>query len=361
MTQVDIPVQKPNRPVQHLDKNYINHSKGFLSWALTLDHKRIGLMYLVGISTSFFLGGLFALAVRLELFAPGMQFFSEEQYNQVFTLHGAVMVFLFIIPGIPAALGNVVLPLMLGAKDVAFPRLNLGSFYLWIGGATFFVWTLFANQLDTGWTFYTPYSTSDNNTSVIAATFGVFLLGFSSIFTGLNFLVTIHKMRPPGMTWHKLPLFLWGMYGTAIMQLLATPVLGITLLLLIMESSLGIGVFDPKNGGDPVLYQHFFWFYSHPAVYIMILPAHGHRVRDHRHVQPASTSSGTSMIAYSSVSIALLSASCVGPPHVRLLGVDAGHADLLSDHLPRLRSRRRSRSSTGLRPCTRVRSSWIRR
>lgn len=306
MTQVDVPVVAPDRPVQHLDHNYINHSKGILSWLLTLDHKRIGLMYLAGISASFFLGGLFAMAIRLELFAPGMQFMSAEQYNQVFTLHGAVMVFLFIIPGIPAALGNVVLPLMLGAKDVAFPRLNLGSFYLWISGAGFFVYTLFTKGLDTGWTFYTPYSTTGNNTAVISATFGVFLLGFSSIFTGLNFLVTIHKMRPPGMTWHKLPLFLWGMYGTAIMQILATPVLGITLLLLIMESTLGIGIFDPNKGGDPVLYQHFFWFYSHPAVYIMILPAMAViseviAAFSRKHIF------GYKMIAYSSVSIALLS------------------------------------------------------
>ncbi len=306
MTQVDIPVESPVRPVQHLDKNFINHSKGFLSWALTLDHKRIGLMYLVGISLSFFLGGLFALAIRLELFSPGMQFMDASTYNQVFTLHGAVMVFLFIIPGIPAALGNVVLPLMLGAKDVAFPRLNLCSFYLWLSGAAFFIWTLFSNGLDTGWTFYTPYSTSYTDTSVIQATAGVFMLGFSSIFTGLNFLVTIHKMRPPGMTWHKLPLFLWGMYGTAIMQLLATPVLGITLLLLIMETTLGIGIFDPNKGGDPVLYQHFFWFYSHPAVYIMILPAMAVvseiiAAFSRKHIF------GYRMIAYSSVSIALLS------------------------------------------------------
>ena len=239
MTQVDIaPSQVQGRPVQHLEKNYINHSSGIASWLLTLDHKRIGLMYLVGISLSFFLGGVFALVVRLELFSPGMQFLSAEQYNKVFTLHGAVMVFLFIIPGIPAALGNIVLPLMLGAKDVAFPRLNLGSFYLWLSGAAFFLYTLFTQQLDTGWTFYTPYSSSYSETAVISATFGVFMLGFSSIFTGLNFLVTIHKMRPPGMTWHKLPLFLWGMYGTAVMQLLATPVLGITLLLLVMELSL---------------------------------------------------------------------------------------------------------------------------
>ena len=306
MTQVDIPVESPVRPVQHLDKNFINHSKGFLSWALTLDHKRIGLMYLVGISLSFFLGGLFALLIRLELFSPGMQLMDAATYNQVFTLHGAVMVFLFIIPGIPAALGNVVLPLMLGAKDVAFPRLNLCSFYLWLSGAAFFIWTLFSGGLDTGWTFYTPYSTSYTDSSVIQATAGVFMLGFSSIFTGLNFLVTIHKMRPPGMTWHKLPLFLWGMYGTAIMQLLATPVLGITLLLLIMETTLGIGIFDPTKGGDPVLYQHFFWFYSHPAVYIMILPAMAVvseiiAAFSRKHIF------GYRMIAYSSVSIALLS------------------------------------------------------
>ena len=306
MTQVDIASTAATKPVQHLEKNYINHSSGIASWLLTLDHKRIGLMYLVGISLSFFLGGIFALGIRLELFAPGMQFLTAEDYNKVFTLHGAVMVFLFIIPGIPAALGNVVLPLMLGAKDVAFPRLNLGSFYLWITGATFFVYTLFSQQLDTGWTFYTPYSSSYSETSVIAATFGVFMLGFSSIFTGLNFLVTIHKMRPPGMTWHKLPLFLWGMYGTAIMQLLATPVLGITLLLLVMESTLGIGIFDPAKGGDPVLYQHFFWFYSHPAVYIMILPAMAViseviATFSRKHIF------GYKMIAYSSVSIALLS------------------------------------------------------
>ena len=308
MTQADIPLVAPDRnaPVQHLEKNYINHSKGIASWLLTLDHKRIGLMYLMGVSASFFLGGIFALAIRLELFSPGMQLFSAAQYNQVFSLHGAVMVFLFIIPGIPAALGNVVLPLMLGAKDVAFPRLNLGSFYLWMIGAAFFLWTLATKGLDTGWTFYTPYSSRLSYTAVISATGGVFVLGFSSIFTGLNFLVTIHKMRPPGMTWHKLPLFLWGMYGTAIMQILATPVLGITLLLLIMESTLGIGVFDPGKGGDPVLFQHFFWFYSHPAVYIMILPAMAVvseliATFSRKHIF------GYRMIAYSSVSIALLS------------------------------------------------------
>jgi cytochrome c oxidase subunit I len=258
---------------QHRD-NYLTHSSGFLSWALTLDHKRIGVMYLVATLSSFLLGGLAALAVRTELIAPGRTIMDADTYNKMFTLHGAAMVFLFIIPGIPAALGNFVLPLMLGAKDVAFPRLNLFSFWLWIFGALFAIGAVVAGGVDTGWTFYTPYSTT-TNTNVIATTFGVFILGFSSIFTGLNFIVTIHKLRPIGMSWYKMPLLLWALYSTALIQVLATPVLGITLLLLIMERALGVGIFDPALGGDPVLYQHFFWFYSHPAVYIMILPAMG--------------------------------------------------------------------------------------
>jgi cytochrome c oxidase subunit 1 len=254
--------------------NYLTHSAGFGSWAFTLDHKRIGVMYLVATLSSFLLGGLAALAVRTELLTPGRTIMDADTYNKMFTLHGAVMVFLFIIPGIPAALGNFVLPLMLGAKDVAFPRLNLMSFWLWILGACFAVGAVIAGGVDTGWTFYTPYSTT-TNTNVIATIFGVFILGFSSIFTGLNFIVTIHKLRPVGMTWFKMPLLLWALYSTALIQVLATPVLGITLLLLIAERALGVGIFDPALGGDPVLYQHFFWFYSHPAVYIMILPAMG--------------------------------------------------------------------------------------
>jgi cytochrome c oxidase subunit 1 len=254
--------------------NYLNHERGLRSWLLTLDHKRIGLMYLIAILSSFLLGGVFALLVRTELLTPQRTIMAADTYNKIFTLHGAVMIFLFIIPGIPAALGNFVLPLMLGAKDVAFPRLNLASFYLWITGALFALLSIVTGGVDTGWTFYTPYSTT-TNTSVVAVVFGVFILGFSSIFTGLNFIVTIHKLRPPGMTWFRMPLFLWGLYGTAIIQVLATPVLGITLLLLIVERVLGVGIFDPSLGGDPVLFQHFFWFYSHPAVYIMILPAMG--------------------------------------------------------------------------------------
>ncbi|MCC6124866.1 MAG: cbb3-type cytochrome c oxidase subunit I [Pirellulales bacterium] len=298
--------------------NYLTHTRGLWSWLFTLDHKRIGVMYLITITTAFLLGGIMAMLVRTELMYPNhppaaqaktmtlvpREVMSKDAYNKSFTLHGAVMIFLFILPGIPAAFGNFVLPIMLGAKDVAFPRLNLASLWLlWIG-LVFFLIVLVFGQLDTGWTFYTPYSTS-TETAVIPAVAGAFILGFSSIFTGLNFIVTIHTMRPPGMTWFKMPLFLWGLYGTALIQVLATPVLGITLALLAVERIFGLGIFDPKLGGDPVLFQHFFWFYSHPAVYIMILPAMGIiseliTVFSHKHIF------GYKFIAFSSIAIALL-------------------------------------------------------
>ena len=288
--------------------NYITHTRGFMSWAFTLDHKRIGVMYLVSVLTSFFVGGVFALLVRTELLTPGQTIpgVTADVYNHFFTLHGAIMVFLVIIPSIPAALGNFIMPIMLGAKDVAFPRLNLFSYYLWIFGALFTVSSLLLGGFDTGWTFYTPYSTTTPAGGVIPALTGVFILGFSSIFTGLNFIVTVHKLRPPGMTWFRMPLFLWAIYATAIIQVLATPVLGITLLLLIVERAFNIGIFDPSMGGDPVLYQHFFWFYSHPAVYIMILPAMGIiseliSVHAHRHIF------GYKFIALSSIAIAIFS------------------------------------------------------
>lgn len=283
--------------------NFLTHTSGFLSWALTLDHKRIGLMYLVGVMSSFLLGGVLALIVRAHLFYADGAFLTLKQYNQIFTLHGAVMVFLFIIPSVPAALGNFLLPIMLGAKDVAFPRLNLSSFYLWIGGAIFFLVAMLTTGLDTGWTFYTPYSLETTG-PVVLATLGVFILGFSSIFTGLNFIVTINTMRPPGMTWFRMPLLLWAIYSTSIIQVLATPVLGITMLLLMAERFLGIGIFDPKLNGDPVTYQHFFWFYSHPAVYIMILPAMG-IISELMSVHSHKGIFGYRMIAYSSVAIAL--------------------------------------------------------
>src|SRR6187431_1189503 len=254
--------------------NYLTHDKGVLSWIFTLDHKRIGVMYLCSVLMAFALGGFFALLVRTELLSPGHTIMDHDTYNQMFTLHGAIMVFLVIIPGIPAALGNIIMPLQLGAKDVAFPRMNLASYHLWIVGALFMLSSLAINAVDTGWTFYTPYSTT-TSTAVVPAAFGAFILGFSSIFTGLNFIVTMHKMRPPGMTWFRMPLFVWALYSTALIQVLATPVIGITLLMMMVERVVGLGIFDPALGGDPVLFQHFFWFYSHPAVYIMIVPAFG--------------------------------------------------------------------------------------
>jgi cytochrome c oxidase subunit I len=265
--------------------NYLNNG-GLLSWLTTVDHKRIGIMYLIFIMASFVLGGLFALALRIELFTPELDFTKfflpkgstkppNDLYNQFFTLHGAIMIFLFIIPSIPAALGNVVLPMQLGAKDVAFPKINLLSYYLYVIGACFAVYSMVTGSVDTGWTFYTPYSSSASSKSVVSMIFGVFILGFSSIFTGLNFITTTHKLRCKGMTWFHMPLLVWALYATAIIQLLATPVLGITLLLLVFERVANVGIFDPLMGGDPVLFQHFFWFYSHPAVYIMILPGMG--------------------------------------------------------------------------------------
>ena len=319
ITPTNVPVAAPAP-----GSNYLNHQSGILSWLLTLDHKRIGIMYMVGVCAAFALGGFFAIMLRTELLTPQPTFASTETaawdfYNHMFTLHGAVMVFLFIIPAIPAILGNFVLPIMLGAKDVAFPRLNLLSFWIWVLGALFFSYTLISGVLhaafgitmpggfglDTGWTFYTPYSTSSSTSGVIPATLGAFILGFSSILTGVNFIATIHTMRPRGMGWFKMPLFLWSLYSTALIQVLATPVLAITLLLLVAEASLGVGIFDPKYGGDPVLYQHFFWFYSHPAVYIMILPAMGvisELISTHsrKHIF------GYDFIALSSLAIALL-------------------------------------------------------
>jgi cytochrome c oxidase subunit 1 len=286
------------------EDNYLTHDKGFLSWILTLDHKRIGVMYLFSVMTAFALGGLFALLIRTELLTPGKTIVDHDTYNQLFTLHGAVMVFLVIIPGIPAALGNIALPLQLGAKDVAFPRLNLFSYHLWLLGAFFFMTSLVMSAADTGWTFYTPYSTS-TETAVIPAAFGAFILGFSSIFTGLNFLVTIHKLRPPGMTWFRLPLFIWALYATALIQVLATPVIGITLLMLIVERVFGLGIFDPALGGDPVLFQHFFWFYSHPAVYIMVVPGFG-VISELIPVFSRKKIFGYKFIALSSVAIAIL-------------------------------------------------------
>lgn len=263
------------KPSENPKHTYLNAEKGVWAWMTTVDHKKIGLMYLAAVTFFFALGGALALLLRTKLLTgSSVTFIDADQYNQLFTLHGAIMVFFVLVPSIPAALGNFVLPMQLGTKDVAFPKLNLASFYIYIIGAIFTFVAIANNGLDTGWTFYTPYSTT-TNTSVIWVTMGAFILGFSSILTGTNFITTIHKLRAPGITWGKLPLNIWALYATSIIQVLATPVLAITLLLLTMERWLHIGIFDPALGGDPVLYQHFFWFYSHPAVYIMIVPGFG--------------------------------------------------------------------------------------
>jgi cytochrome c oxidase subunit 1 len=256
-------------------QNYLNQEYGIKSWLLTTDHKRIALLYLLSITFFFFVGGFFALLIRLELLTPTGDLVQADIYNKLFTMHGQVMVFFFLIPSIPAVLGNFLVPLMIGAKDLAFPRINLLSWYLFIGGGALMLHCILTGGSDTGWTFYTPFSTAFSNTKVIEAGLAIFIVGFSSILTGLNIVVTVHRMRAPGMTWGRLPLFIWSQYATSIIFLLGTPVLAITLLLVIFERAFNLGIFDPTRGGDPVLFQHLFWFYSHPAVYIMILPAMG--------------------------------------------------------------------------------------
>jgi cytochrome c oxidase subunit I len=256
-------------------RNYLNEDYGAFSWLLTKDHKRIAILYLVSVTVMFILGGFFAVLMRLELLTPEGDMVTSDTYNKFFTLHGVVMIFFFLIPVIPAVLGNFILPIMLGAKDLAFPKLNLLSWYIYIAAAFVGLVMMITGGVDTGWTLYTPFSTQYSNTKVFSTLFAGFLAGFSSILTGLNFIVTIHRMRAPGLTWYRLPLFVWSMYATSVVQLLATPVLAITLVMLMVERALTVGIFDPALGGDPLLLQHLFWFYSHPAVYIMILPAMG--------------------------------------------------------------------------------------
>ena len=253
--------------------DYLNVRYGVKSWLLTTDHKRIAILYLISVTFFFAIGGLMAALIRLELLTPEGDIFQSEFYNRIFTTHGVMMVFFFMIPAIPSVLGNFLIPLMIGAKDLAFPRINLLSWYLYIVGALLAFYATVHGGLDTGWTFYTPYSTIYANGWVVLTGVGVSIAGFSSILTGLNFIVTIHTMRAPGMTWGRLPLFCWSMYATGIIQILGTPVIAITLLLVVAERVFHLGIFNPAQGGDPVLYQHLFWFYSHPAVYIMILPA----------------------------------------------------------------------------------------
>ena len=255
--------------------SYLTDGHSLKSWLLTKDHKRIGILYMISITLFFALGGLFAGAIRLELLTPDGDMFQPDTYNRLFTLHGIVMIFFFLVPSIPATLGNFLLPLMIGAKDLAFPKINLASWYLYNVAGILTLWAIFHGGVDTGWTFYTPFSTTYSNSYVVLVGVAIFIAGFSSIFTGLNFIVTIHRMRAPGLTWFRLPLFVWAHYATSLIILLGTPVLAIAVLLVAVERGFGIGIFDPALGGDPILFQHLFWFYSHPAVYIMILPSMG--------------------------------------------------------------------------------------
>jgi cytochrome c oxidase subunit 1 len=255
--------------------HYLNDGYGIRSWLLTRDHKRIALLYLAAVTVFFFVGGAFAVLIRLDLATPAGDLVSDETYNKLFTMHGVMMVFFFLIPAIPSVLGNFLVPIMIGAKDLAFPKLNLASWYIYMLGGLFTVYALVSGGVDTGWTFYTPFSTVSSTTNVIPTALGIFITGFSSILTGLNFIVTIHRMRAPGMTWFRLPLFIWSTYATSLINVLGTPVIAITVLLVAAERLFQFGFFDPARGGDPVLFQHLFWFYSHPAVYIMVLPAMG--------------------------------------------------------------------------------------
>ena len=267
------PLRSPRPP--EIRETYLNASSGLRSWLFTVDHKRIAWLYLMAISFMFLIGSAAATVMRLELLTPQGDLIQAGTYNKLFTMHGVVMIFLFLVPSIPAVLGNFFIPMMIGARDVAFPRLNLLSWYVYMFGAAFILYALITGGVDTGWTFYTPLSTTNYTQNVVPTALGILIVGFSSILTGLNFLVTIHKMRAPGLTWFKMQLFLWSLYATSLIQVLATPVLAITLLLVAIERTLRVGIYDPALGGDPLLFQHMFWFYSHPAVYIMILPGMG--------------------------------------------------------------------------------------
>ena len=287
------------------EENYLNARYGLASWLLTLDHKRIGILYLLVTTLFFIIGGLFAALIRLELLTPQGDVLEADTYNKMFTMHGVAMIFFFLIPSVPAVLGNFVIPIMIGAKDVAFPKLNLLSWYCYIVGGSLATLAIIMGGIDTGWTFYTPYSSTYASGYVALALTGVFINGFSSILTGVNFLTTIHKMRAPGMTWFRLPLFIWAQYATSLIMILGTPVIAITLLLLALERVLHIGIFDPSLGGDPILFQHLFWFYSHPAVYIMIVPGFG-VISEVIACFSRKRVFGYSFVAFSSLAIAVL-------------------------------------------------------
>jgi cytochrome c oxidase subunit 1 len=292
-------------PLPEPSPDYLGVAYGVRSWLLTTDHKRIALLYLVSVTLLFFVGGVPAVLIRLNLLTPTGGLVSADTYNKLFSVHGIIMVFFFLVPVIPAVLGNFLLPMMLGARDLAFPRLNLASWYVYMAGAGLILWVLFSGGVDTGWTFYAPFSSKKSNTNVIPAMIAVLIAGFSSIFTGLNFVVTTHRLRAPGLTWFRLPLFVWSLYATSIIMLLATPVLAGAMILLGVERLFGIGIFDPALGGDPVLFQHLFWFYSHPAVYIMILPGMG-VVSEIIPCFSRKNIFGYQFVAYASIGIAVL-------------------------------------------------------
>ncbi len=285
-------------------KHYLNAEHGLKSWLLTQDHKRIAILYLLSVTAFFIVGGLFAALIRLELTTPAGDLLDSNTYNKVFTAHGVVMIFFFLIPSIPAILGNFLIPLMIGAKDLAFPRINLLSWYIYMLGGTLGVIVLATGGVDTGWTFYTPLSTTYSNGYVVLTAMAAFIAGFSSILTGLNFIVTVHRMRAPGLTWFRLPLFVWAHYATSVIMILGTPVIAVTLFMLMLERGLHIGFFDPAYGGDPVLFQHLFWFYSHPAVYIMIVPSMG-VISEVMSTFCSKKPFGYTFIAFSSVAIAV--------------------------------------------------------
>ncbi|HEY7288419.1 MAG TPA: cytochrome c oxidase subunit I [Vicinamibacterales bacterium] len=297
------PLPEPQEPSPR--EHYLNARYGVRSWLLTTDHKRIALLYLASITVMFFVGGTFAVLMRLNLLTPDGELVSAETYNKLFTMHGLIMIFFFLIPSIPAVLGNFLVPMMIGARDVAFPRLNLMSWYIFMIGATLAIVSAVIGGVDTGWTFYTPFSTTYSNTHVMPMAMGVFITGFSSILTGLNFIVTMHTMRAPGLTWFRMPLFLWSLYATSLIFVLGTPVLAISLLALAAERLFHVGIFDPRLGGDPLLFQHLFWFYSHPAVYVMILPGMG-VVSEIIPCFARKRIFGYGFVAFSSVAIAII-------------------------------------------------------
>ncbi len=320
MSSASTIVSLPDQSTAKLPKrNYLNNEHGILSWLLTADHKRIAILYLISITFFFFIGGAFAAMIRLELLTPQPDLVASDTYNKFFTMHGIVMIFLFLVPSVPATLGNFLIPIMIGAKDLAFPKINLLSWYLYMIGGTLTLAALVLGGVDTGWTFTTPLSTHYLNTHVLTAATAIFIAGFSSIFTGLNFIVTLHRMRCPGMTWFRLPLFCWSNYAASLLMVLGTPVLAIALVLVAMERLFGIGVFDPSKGGDPLLFQHLFWFYSHPAVYIMILPGMG-VISEVISTFSRKRVFGYTAVAFSSVAIALFG-FFVWEHHMFIMGV----------------------------------------